>query len=334
MDEMRTLQDFRADAPAPDHARLTPGRQRLLDEAARPRRLRAGWLLATAGAAAAVTAVAVLVTLLPGSPEPPPPAVKPKPDQWVYRKTQWYGPRCDTVRSGRPGMEWLAFDLRHQQGDQPCSLEQRAEPPEEAWERYDGREERPGFDATPPAQTPTGARDNGAGSDTLTHRQADALVEDLPDDPGAALVLIRKRSIPSSVSSAWRMTRAQRDFEEIAEILGTATTVPEDKRKVLLRTAGDLEGARSVSTDAPGSDRKLTALWVEGNHRDYAYERNTFRVLIDPETREFRGFQLVAGMGYWVGGKKSGGPFVAKGTVLATGLRTATEVVGKPDQRP
>ncbi|WP_406860204.1 hypothetical protein ABZO31_07120 [Streptomyces sp. HUAS MG47] len=63
MDEMKTLRDFRADAPAPDRARLTPGRQRLLDATARRD---PGWgerlrlkIVAPVGAAA-LTALVVL----------------------------------------------------------------------------------------------------------------------------------------------------------------------------------------------------------------------------------------------------------------------------------
>ncbi|MFG2331368.1 hypothetical protein ACGFMM_17270 [Streptomyces sp. NPDC048604] len=63
MDEMKTLQEFRADAPTPDRARLAPGRQRLLDAAERRdpgwgKRLR--WKVAAPAAAAALTALVVL----------------------------------------------------------------------------------------------------------------------------------------------------------------------------------------------------------------------------------------------------------------------------------
>ncbi|WP_314224740.1 hypothetical protein [Streptomyces zaehneri] len=51
------------------------------------------------------------------------------------------------------------------------------------------------------------------------------------------------------------------------------------------------------------------------------------RVLPDPEAFAHRGVRRVAGMDYRVGGKASGGPFVAKGTPLATATRLATVVV-------
>jgi hypothetical protein len=332
MDEMRTLQDFRADAPVPDRARLAPGHRRLLDEAGRPRRrLRGGWWLAVAGAAAAVTTVATLVTLLPGAPEPSAPTAPtaptdaPRAGQFIHRETTWWSVRCGGVGSGSRFMEMLSLKLEPGPSE-PCDLTRRTAHTEEAWNRYDGWSERTGT-PTPPPQTATGARSNGAGTDSLTPRQADALVADLPDDPGAALRMIRERSLPSRVISAPRLTQAQRDLEEIAEVWATATSVPRAKSRLLLRIAGELDGARLTATAVPEAGKTFTALWVEGNHRDYSFERNTFRLLLDPETQEFEGVQLVAGMNYHIRGKKSGRPYVAKGTVLATGLRVTTEVV-------
>ncbi|MGA5409095.1 hypothetical protein ACPCSC_17735 [Streptomyces lavendulocolor] len=329
MDEMRTLQDFRADAPVPDRARLTPGHRRLLDEAGRPRRrLRGGWWLAVAGAAAAVTTVATLATLLPGTPEPAAPAAPaatPRADQFIHRETTWWSVRCGSVGGGGRFMEMLSVKLEPSPGE-PCDLTTGPARAEETWNRYDGWSEWTGT-PTPPPQTATGATTNGGGSDSLTPRQADALVADLPDDPGAALRMIRKRSVPSRVISAPRLTQAQRDFEEIAEVWATATSVPPEKSRLLLRIAGELDGARLTATAVPEAKRTFTALWVEGNHRDYSFERNTFRLLLDPATRELRGVQLIAGMNYYIRGKNSGRPYVTKGTVLATGLRVTTEVV-------
>ncbi|MGI5483410.1 hypothetical protein [Streptomyces lavendofoliae] len=334
MDEMRTLQDFRADAPEPGRARLAPGHRRLLDEATRPRRrVRGGWWLAVAGAAAAVTAVAALATLLPSGHRPAPTAVKPRADQWVYRKTEWRTVDCGLSGSGHEGMETLGIDLRYAKDEKPCDLRFQRPRTEEAWGRYDGWKEILGPEV-PPAQTASGARHGGAGTDLLTPRQSDSLVEDLPDDTDAALVLIRKRSIPTAAANAWRLTQAQRDFREIAEVLATATTVPKEKGRLLIRTAGKLPGAKLTSTVVPDGRETLMALGVEGNHRDYAWERNTFELLFDPRTQAFRGFRLVAGTGYYVGGKKSGGPYVAKGAVLATAVRVTTAIVDARGARP
>ncbi|WP_327318399.1 hypothetical protein [Streptomyces sp. NBC_01235] len=47
----------------------------------------------------------------------------------------------------------------------------------------------------------------------------------------------------------------------------------------------------------------------------------------------YRGVRWVAGLDYYVGGKASGGPFVAKGTVIATATRVSTGIVDGAGQR-
>ncbi|MFW6689701.1 CU044_5270 family protein [Streptomyces sp. MAR4 CNX-425] len=70
MDEMSKLRDLRADAPAPDRARLAPGRRRLLDAAGGRKRRRlpvlGDWRVVSGAVAAGVTAVALLSTNLDG----------------------------------------------------------------------------------------------------------------------------------------------------------------------------------------------------------------------------------------------------------------------------
>ncbi|WP_406733502.1 hypothetical protein [Streptomyces sp. NBC_01794] len=142
MDEMRTLQDFRADAPTPDRARLAPGHRRLLDEAGRPQRLlRGGWWLAAVGAAAAITVVATLATLMPAPHDPAAPAVKPRADQWIYRKTAWRTVNCGYGGSGSGMMEMLEVNLDSYH--RPCDLHDEQSRDEEGWVRYDGRTPRP-----------------------------------------------------------------------------------------------------------------------------------------------------------------------------------------------
>ncbi|OQR60218.1 hypothetical protein B6E66_31740 [Streptomyces maremycinicus] len=61
--------------------------------------------------------------------------------------------------------------------------------------------------------------------------------------------------------------------------------------------------------------------------------RGRLLALLDPETFVYRGVRWVAGTDYYVGGKASGGPFMAKGAVLATATRVATVVVDKAGER-
>ncbi|WP_407564181.1 CU044_5270 family protein [Streptomyces sp. 184] len=71
MDEMSKLREWRQDAPAPDRARLAPGRRRLLDAAGRKRRrlpVLGDWRVVSGAVAVGVTAVALLATNLGGAP--------------------------------------------------------------------------------------------------------------------------------------------------------------------------------------------------------------------------------------------------------------------------
>ncbi|MFJ6630493.1 hypothetical protein ACIQMR_03650 [Streptomyces sp. NPDC091376] len=169
-------------------------------------------------------------------------------------------------------------------------------------------------------------------TESLSPQKSDALMAEFPeDDPEAVLRLIRERSIPTRVTSAVRKTQSQRDYDEIVEVLAGAPAATVDQRRNLYRVITGLDGATNPVPTTDGIGRKVIAVGVEGNQRDYAWQRNTYQVLLDPETYAYRGARVVAGMGYYVGGKASGGPFVAKGTVIATVTRQRTEIV---DDRP
>ncbi|MDQ0582866.1 hypothetical protein [Streptomyces rishiriensis] len=79
--------------------------------------------------------------------------------------------------------------------------------------------------------------------------------------------------------------------------------------------------------------REVLAIGADGDFRDYAWERNGMQVLLDPHTYACPGVRWVAGLGCYAGGKASGGPFMAKGTVVATAARLATVVVDKAGDR-
>ncbi|PWW52288.1 CU044_5270 family protein [Actinokineospora spheciospongiae] len=75
MDDLTLIRDFAGDAPPADRATLAAARERLLTEAAHPRRTRrlVPWIGGTAVTTAA--AVAAVVSLLPTAPAPTPPGV-------------------------------------------------------------------------------------------------------------------------------------------------------------------------------------------------------------------------------------------------------------------
>ncbi|MEU2262309.1 hypothetical protein ABZ557_18995 [Streptomyces sp. NPDC019645] len=328
MDELHSVRELRAHIPSPDAARLASGRQRLLDEIARPRRPGRGWSLAAVAAATAVIAVAVLATLLPGNP-PPAPAAPPRGDQWVHHTVRTDGWSCGY--DGTPDgyyMEGLGWELDNRAFNRtlpPCSPEPRHLETDEHWMRYDGSQ-----------ATRDGNRvlENVLPylPDSLTPQKSDALMAELPeDDPEGVLRLIRRQSIPTRLVSANRKTQSQRDYDEIVEVLAGAPAATTDQRRILYRVITGLDGATRPVTTTDGIGRKVVAIGVEGNQRDYPGQRNTYQVLLDPRTYVYRGARVVAGLGYYVNGKASGGPFVAKGTVIATVTRERTEIV---DDRP
>ncbi|GAA4924499.1 hypothetical protein ACFPM3_31265 [Streptomyces coeruleoprunus] len=322
MDELRAVRELRADAPRPDAPRLAHVRGRFLEEIDRPRRRPAlRWTVAGLGAAVAVTVVALLTTLLPGK-EPARPAERPRADQWLVHKTRMDGWRCGYVGSGGGWyLDPIAWELNLGWGPKAkgtCTPERRLINSEDRWMRYDGRL--------------GGMRDRAlASADELSPQKSDALMAELPeDDARAVLRLIRKRTIPTRVTSAWRKTQAQRDYDEIVEVLAGAPTATPDQRRILYEVIAGLDGATKPVTTTDGIGRKVIAIGVEGHQRDYAWERNTYQVLLDPETYAYRGVRVVAGMGYYVDGKASGGPFVAKGTVIATVTRESTRLSDTP----
>ncbi|MER6954008.1 MULTISPECIES: hypothetical protein [unclassified Streptomyces] len=347
MDEMTAVQSLRADAPVPDHARLTPARQRLLDEIAEPRRSlfgfriglragsRTGRRLRTLGAVAAVVAAVSLSTLplRPDHSSPATPASAPstRPNQWVYQNVQLDAWSCLSVSSGDMYSEVGVFALSSNSG-RPCTPTPTRQVDTTRWVRYDGE------DFTLPSAHQAGPDAPrhiavGGNADMLTPQDTDALVAALPDDPDAALQMILKKSIPTRVIDASRLTQAQRDFDEILEVLSASTVLPPDKAHTIYRIIMGLDGVTEPVEVTDGAGRTVLAIGIDGNFRDKSYAANGIQVLLDPETYAYRGVRWVAGLDYYVGGKASGGPFVAKGTVIGTATRVSTEIVDASGER-
>ncbi|MET7619274.1 hypothetical protein [Streptomyces sp. NPDC005408] len=332
MDEMTAVRQLRADAPVPDHARLTPARQRLLDEIAKPGRSRGGWKLAAVGAAAAVTAAALLTTLPLGQRHDAPANPMPRSDQWVHQKVRWDTWQCGTGGSTLGYSEADYFSLGP--SSQRCVAKPAKPRYQDKWIRYDGRVlATPDDSSEDPDDVDVWNDRHPESWEMLAPQPSDALVAALPDDPQAALKMIRKRTIPSRDGNAPRLTQAQRDFAEIVEVLSGSPLIPPDKARTIHRVITRLQGVTKPVEVTDGAGRPTIAIGVDGNFRDYSYERNSMQVLLDPETFAYRGVRYLAGIGYYVGGKDSGGPFVAKGTVIATATRVDTDIVDRAGQR-
>ncbi|MEU5280499.1 hypothetical protein [Streptomyces asoensis] len=339
-DEMTAVRRLRADAPLPDHARLAPAHRRLLDEIGeRPRHGRTGWKFKVAGAVAAVTAAALLSTLMlradDGTPATPDRVQAPRPTSWVFHEVR-LDSVCRPARS--PYMFSEAGELElNPFGKQPCDPYTKTKTLTDLtrWVRYDGRAQAtPSEDPRDPDGLMVDDHPVFPSSWTmLAPRETDALLAGLPDDPEAALKWIRRKSVPTRTTTAWRLTQAQRDFDEVMEVLTGASAVPAGKARTLYRIITGLKGATEPVRVTDGAGRRVLAIGVDGTFRDYSWERNSMQVLLDPETFAYRGVRWVAAGSYYVNGKASGGPLVRKGTVVGMATRVATVVVDQAGDR-
>ncbi|MFI9582641.1 hypothetical protein ACIHCQ_12495 [Streptomyces sp. NPDC052236] len=332
MDEIAAVRQLRADVPVPDHARLTPARQRLLDVIARPRRRHGRWKLAAVGAAAAVTAASLLSTLLSTHGGAPSATSTPQPGQWVHQRVRWDTWQCGTGASTYGFSEVGSFDLGP--SSQPCAAIPAKPLYQDKWIRYDGGALATADESSKdPDDVDVWNGHYQGGWEMLPPQLSDALVADLPDDPDTALAMIRERSIASRLVSAQRLTQAQRDFVEIVEILSGSPVIAPDRSRAIYRIILGLEGATKPIEVTDGAGRATIVIGIDGNFRDHADERNSMQVLLDPDTLAYRGVRYVAGISYSVGGKSSGGPAVAKDTVIATATRVSTAIVDKAGRR-
>ncbi|MFJ6727211.1 hypothetical protein ACIQPQ_20130 [Streptomyces sp. NPDC091281] len=278
------------------------------------------------GAVASVVAAAVLSTLVLGPDTRPSSAAAPDAEAqwWVHQRVRWDMWDCGSGPDGYS--EVGSFDL----GPVSPSCGARPAPPRygDRWVRYDG-----GALATPdestsdPDDVDVWEGDYQTGWELLSPEDADALVSHLPADPAAALRLIRTRVPPTRFAGTLRLNRARRDFAAVVGLLSTAPDLPRHKAVTLHQIVLSLPGVTAPARVTDGAGRPALAVGVDGAFRDYAGERNTMQVLLDPRTYAYRGVRYVAGLDYRVGGASSGGPYVAAGTVVATATRVTTAPV-------
>ncbi|WP_418956364.1 hypothetical protein [Streptomyces tritici] len=349
MDEMKTLQDFRAGAPAPDRARLEQGRRRLL-EAAAPRepswssRLR--WKVLAPAAAALVTAAAVLTTQLTaefkdrsqgpmsvgvatsledladrlekGLPEDGIRSVDDR--QWVYREEVFAGTGVDRIA------------LKHVLASDMCAYPEHLHVQRiEFWDLGDStkravRSERAGQ---------CGKKDRKLQMiNTPAYREPEmrqrGFAAKAPTDPEALLRAVRSGERPQG-------TRQQiTDFRALVGLLRGPVGVTPRLRATVLRALADLPGA--VVSDRPVRDvlnrPVLTVGMVDPTNPNGAAVRN--EVLIDAATGAYRGMQQVATVTTKLDVLKKGdrlGPQVRAGQVIESWVTVRTAVVDKPGER-
>ncbi|MGW7369683.1 CU044_5270 family protein, partial [Streptomyces sp. NPDC054841] len=280
MDEMTAVRDLRADAPVPDHARLTPARRRLLDEIAGPRRRRPGWRLAAVGAAAAVTAAAVLTTLLgSGGKDESMPAVDPRPDQWIYEKI-FVKDRYGVAKPDVSGFSWHG-------GSGPGDWDKKGEywygyGSRKIYFSYNGQKQLKPWEWTPES----GAR---------TPAAKQALLARLPDDPDEVLTMLRKElNDPRAVYP----TQAVGDISRVQQLLQFPLAAPRARAALYRALVGipGVEVAEHQVKDAVGRPA-VAVTYMNGNPtsrsggREWPISRT--EILLDPKTYAYLGLRQV-----------------------------------------
>ncbi|WP_371581130.1 CU044_5270 family protein [Streptomyces sp. NBC_01314] len=322
MDELTEVRELRAGAPAPDRARLAPGRARLLDTAragGRGRRVWARPRFVIVEVAAAVTVVAVTASLLvggeenhgwtapaalteadlkgmgaaelleraAGAVEGQPTVPEPRAKQWVYTK--------DTDEG-----EAAALD--------PKTLEEYGEWSYlgENWIRFDGvkraSQQRDPFGKRIKVNVNDADPEQGADRTPVEMYRA---LSTLPTDAEGALKALRAENAITDQRGA---TQAENDYEEIRKLLNAEVKPPEGLAG-LYRALGTLPGLSVVDhlvEDAVG--RKLVGLSTGGD--------SGTRWLMDPET-----YQVV------------GSQWIQDGRTIGGSVTVDTAVVDKPGER-
>ena len=317
IDEVARVRELRAEAPAPDHARLAPGRARLLHAAGTDRRrhrVRVRPRFVIVGVAAAVTAVAVAASLLVGrddtrglttpatltdadlkgmtaaelleraaeAVEGQPPVAEPRAKQWIYT---------------RHALEYTPV-LAKSLSDGDFS--------DERWVRYDGGE-MAFVDAEVNKQKPSvvvedadmeNEAENGTEEDDgRSPREMYRLLGSLPPDAQGALSALRREN---AVSDAPGRDRTHADYREISDLLGAPIKPPQGLAGLYraLATLPHLDVVDRMVEDAAG--QRAIALRYSGN--DSGDERVEREWLIDPVTYEVLGDRMLQN-GKMVSGK-------------------------------
>ncbi|WP_246341606.1 CU044_5270 family protein [Streptomyces physcomitrii] len=314
---MTKVHELRADAPAPDRARLVPGRQKLLGAARKGsgRGMRLDWRVAAAGGAATVVTIAVMAAMLAGGdgsergvrpagpdltsatalleqaadvvsrqPEP-----HPRDGQWVYLKTaQCRSGSSDAAPGAAPevGEEWVQYDSPVREDD------------------TDGD--------TEPSQ-----------------RRLYRLLASLPDDPAG----IRKRAADMfPMGKDTGLTREQAETFALLSTLDEAYPVhPRGMARLFRALAADpgIEVVPHLVKDPLGRD--AVALYPDLGSK--AVERQEY--LLDPATFQYRGTRSVAARDYEekVDGVPSGTSH-KKGEVSFCEMKTTQALVDRDGEKP
>ncbi|MGW7197908.1 CU044_5270 family protein [Streptomyces chryseus] len=280
VDEMKDVREFRAGAPKPDRARLAEGRDRLSSAAGRgrERRLRADWRLAAVGAAAALTAVAVLASGLVGGGHsgaertvPATTSTVPGSVKEVLERAASTVERADPPPTPHAGQWVYEKKLSTSPEVWPKSAAAPPEPgpePQEHWTRYAD----PRFE-------------NGKEGDDRSMRERLRFLDELPDDPAAALKKVRAY-YPSGKGDP--APEGEQDVGALSVLFKSQPVPPQALAKLYraLAAVPGVEVTDHLVRDLAGRD----ALAVGHGGKGQKLRRE---ILIDPHTYQYLGDRLI-----------------------------------------
>ncbi|MFE7861378.1 CU044_5270 family protein [Streptomyces sp. NPDC057403] len=312
MDELTKVRELRADAPAPDRARLAPGRARLVEAARAGERRRELWRrreFVIVGVVAAVTAVAVTVSLLVGGgaghrvqPAASPSAV-PGPRLKGVSAAEFLERAADVLAAEPDGAvpeakQWIyTKEAREPLDEKRARAKGMLGAVQESWLRYDGtasaspRWNAKGEDTGKVDVIPMHL-ENGAEGDDRSPREMYRVLAALPSDAAGTLHYLREKN---AIADGKGASQAEADYGEISVLLN-AKVMPAKGLASLYRALATLPGGHltghlvetAAGRQAVALDYGRTAGAENGNAmRD--------QWLIDPRTYRIVGMRLVSG---------------------------------------
>ncbi|MER6133388.1 CU044_5270 family protein [Streptomyces sp. NPDC001815] len=313
MDEMTEVRNLRADAPAPDRARLAPGRARLAEAATAGWRSRAVWgrrKFVIAAVVVSVTAVAVTASVLADGSDSGR-TVRPAASPSINLKGMSAGELLEraarTVERQGPvtvprAKQWIYTETVQEDGRKPPEEGRTNHFTSRQWIRYDGSAigsvlPMPGAEL----EIRSMRLENGGEGDDRSPREMYRFMTTVPADGDKALKAIRDEHAIGDIEGE---TEAQRDYREIGVLLDTPV-MPSEGLAGLYRALATLPGGEvtdHVVRNAAG--RPVIALRYEGKDIGPTGLKMGDEWLLDPQTYRVVGRRLTEG-GKVVGGNST-----------------------------
>ncbi|MBT2417695.1 CU044_5270 family protein [Streptomyces sp. ISL-22] len=321
VDEMTRVRELRADAPAPDRARLAPGRARLVEAARtaeRRRSARGRRKLVVAAAFAAVTAVAVTATVMAQGNQAGrkvTPAVSPSPslDLKGMSTRELLERAAETVERQPPVVEpradqWIYTKETQEGGDRDIDIEN--------WLRYDGTASA--FDPMGMVGKKGGEVQitpmnlEGGGDDDRSPRQMYRFVSTLPTDADGVLKALREED---AIADEKGRSQAWNDYAEISVLLDAYVLPPKGVAGLYRALATVPHGTVVGHLVEDGAGHRAIALRFPRGGSDSAEAADEW--LLDPVTYQIVGERMIEN------GKVIGGnAYLAKAVVDKAGRRS------------